>query len=576
MAADDPFAGLSQAERDYLLGKGLPATAPAQPAPAAPAAAAAAGPTATTTAAPGFLQTMDIGTRQGVGTVLNAPNYVTGGFIPRFYDTTLTPQEQAGVTAHPYAAAIGRTVGETAATLPVAGPLGELAGAGAGLITGSRLLGGIASGAASGAAQNLLTGAEAPQESPLTRAAMGAALGAPLGGLGAKVGDWFGAGVTIPAHTQQAGQVLTDAGIDLTPHNLPGATLGPDISTKMAGAPPNPQQAQQIASAISQRLGGPQTVPNLDDSNLGPLMNDIASRMNAAAAQGQINAGSGSAFDQTLNNIATYAKNQNVDSAINPIIKDIRAHIKNGVISGSDYAALVGPNSPIYKTLGSPSATVFEQRAAQLLDQTMDAGFQAGATAMGNPGAYPALITAKTDYRLGSAVKDAVDQNGFVNPTTLWSRLTQRFPDLKAPAGVLQDNVSGMGELASALRTGFGGTPPNISAAAPAPPGIIRKALAGAAGGLGTAGGLGAGYTLMTNPAAVGQTVNLLAQHIPMELGTTLPALAAYGLYRGGQAFQRSPAFINALVQRGAQQGANWLSTPLGIAGPALAPTRGP
>jgi hypothetical protein len=458
-----------------------------------------------------------------VATAVTGGMYNVGANIARNLGATpnqLPPDAQAAMAAHPYATGAGNLIGGTAAAIPLA--LGAEAAAPA-IGIGTGLGGSVLTGAATGAAQNALTGN--PDESLARRAGTGAALGGVLGGVANRVGGWFGAGRSIESDVAAAAKTAQQEGVtDIGASNLPGGNV------KAMGATPTYAQSGQIDNAVSKILG--ENVPDFKSANLNAVKNSIGGDVSAAAKSGQINAQPGGAFDQALTQVQQFANANGAGSSITPLVNQIRARIKNGVISGQDFDNLVGAGSPLHDLAGDDNP--FVKQAAQALDKVMDSGFQASSP----PGAYDAWVDARTRYRMLAGVEKAILPNGHINPTALFNSVLNRFTDMKGVPVTNDPLVGRMGQFAGSIRTLFGGGAAQQQAA----PSLWRTL------GIGGAGGAAAQVIpeLMSGNAL--NPENFLTP-------TALAAGGAAGLTMAGrylgQLYQQSPRFVNALINAG-------------------------
>jgi hypothetical protein len=517
-----------------------------QPSAPAPTSGPATAPPAST---PSVAPPAD-GLVRDVGNAFVGGIYDVGANIARNLGVTpnqLPPEMQTAMAAHPYFAGAGNLVGGTAVALPVA--LGaEVAAPLVGIGTGFG--GSVLTGAATGAAQNALTGS--PDEPWYQRAGTGAVLGGVLGGIANRVGGWFGAGRSIPQDTADAAKIAQSEGVtNLTPSNLPGAQATANI--KAMGATPTFEQSGQIDNAVSKILG--ENVPDFKPANLNTVKNSIGGDVTKAAQSGQINAQPGGAFDQALTQVQQFANANGAGGNINPLVNQIRARIKNGVISGQDFDNLVGAGSPLHDLTGDDNP--FVKQAAQALDKVMDSGFQASSP----QGAYDAWVDARTRYRLLMGVQKALLPSGHVNPTTLFNSIQNRFTDLKGTPLTNDPLVGRMGQFADSIRTLFGGgvAPPQAG------PGLLRTL------GVGSAGG---GAAALVPEIMSGNALNPENYLTPAALTAGgVGAATMLGRYLG-QAYQQSPRFVNALINAGGAPIANPLMPYAPAIGTQIFPQR--
>jgi hypothetical protein len=461
--------------------------------------------------------------------------YNVGSNIARNVGLTPNPlsaDAQTAMTNHPYATDVGNVIGGTAVAIPLAvgaGAAAPLVGLG-----GTGVLAGAATGAATGAAQNVLTGN--PDQPWYQRAGIGAGLGAGFGALGNKVGQWFGAGKSIEPDVAAAAKNLQQEGVtNINLENLPGGNI------KAMGATPTYQQSGQIDNSASRILGD--DVPNWNKSNINGMKTRLGGAVSNAANSGQINAQSGGAFDQALTQVQQFAKANGVGSQLDPIVNQIRSKIgSNGVISGQDFDNLVGNGSVLHDLVGDDNPYV--KQAAQALDRTMDAGFQASSP----PGAYDDWVDARTKYRMLMGAVKSVLPNGHINPTTLFNSIQNRFTDLKGVPISSDPLVGRMGQFASDIRTLFGGGPPPSQAAAP---GLLQTL------GIGSAGGAAASIVPEIMSGNFANPENYLS---PAALGAGAVGVGSALARYAGQAYQRSRPFVNALINAGGAPVANPLA----------------
>lgn len=453
----------------------------------------------------------------------NITRNVTGGYLT---PPPLPQDTQQAMAAHPYFTGAGNLV--------AAAPIAIGAGMGTPLL-GAGLVGDVITGAATGAAQNALAGD--PNESFGRRVATGAALGGALGGIGSKVGSWFGAGRSIEPQVADAAKVAQKEGVtDIGLSNLPGGNV------KAMGATPTYAQSGQIDNAVSKILGD--DVPNFNSTNFSKVQNNLGSAVSKAANSGQINAAPGGAFDQALTQVEQFANSSGVGGKIAPLINQIRGKVKNGVISGQDFDNLVGNGSVLHDLVGNDDPYV--KQAAQALDKVMDTGFQASSPA----GAYDNWVDARTKYRMLMGVQKAILPNGHINPTTLFNSVQNRFTDLKGTPVTADPLVGRMGQFADSVRTLFGG-----SAAGPAQPGPSFLKQAATHLGIGSLPALYSGITS-------GDPLNPENYLTPQALAGIVTGVGGLGLRQVGQAYQQSPYFANALINKGGAPIGNALTSP--------------
>lgn len=580
-ADDDPLAGLSPEWRAYLRPGKPQQGAPAAPASttAAPATTAPSG-TSTSTATPppggysifnpdptGVQHAIETGFGQGFRTVLNAPadwiNRATG-WQPYQFTMPLTAEEQQGQQAHPVAAGIGRFGGEALAGAPAALVGGEVLGAASAVpYIGRAVANPLVSGAIQGATQNALTSAGSPDQPIGYQMLTGAGFGAAGGAVGSRIGRMFGRDASLASQAvQDAGNTAKSAGIDVLPGNLPQA----GATAAQKGAPATPGQMQQVNRAFGNIVGG-----NVDDfsaKNLGPLTNSVGSEVSTAVNQGQVQMTRQLASD--LQDVVQNARQPGID----PLV---RAKIENEVgkvmqiapnmgdtISGQQFDRLVGRGSRLSNFVGDNNKDLSD--LAHQLDTALDNGFQASSPA----GVYGQYVDAKTRFRLLKAIEDNVegDASGNIKPGTIMSDINRRFPNMPTQTG--QSTVGQASDLARAVTTLFGGGQGAPGAAPTTIGSLIRQhpLLAGA-------GGVGGLYQVASNPASVGALLGWGATHLPVVIGGGGLLAAEEILRRGGRAYQRTPAFANALLRRGTQAPGNPYGAYLGAGAAALPPDRG-
>jgi hypothetical protein len=466
---------------------------------------------------------------------------VTGGSVT---PPALPADVQADVKAHPYAAGAGNVIAGTAAAIPVAAAMPEI---------GAGWLASAATGAGTGAVTNLLTGS--PDESWYRRAGTGAVLGAGLGLAGNRIGSWFGAGQALDPDVAKAAQTAKAAGVtDIGPANLPGGNI------KAMGVTPTYAQSGQIDNAVSKILGD--DVPNWNTANFGAVQGRIGSAISNAANSGSIDVNAplspgGPTVNDMLANIRTAASAApDVGAKINPLIARIQARIDSGgVISGKDFDNLVGNGSVLHDLVGDDNPYIKE--AAQALDSTMDAGFRNTS----GVGAYNDWVDARTKYRMLMGVKQAILPNGHINPTTLFNGVQNRFTDLKGTPVSTDPLVGSMGDFASSIRTLFGGgaAPPQS-----APPGLWRS--------LATGMGIGSAPEL-ANALMSGNYASPETYLSPAGLAGAATGAAALGGRALGQIYQRTPRFVNQLINN-TVPASNWLVAPGAAVGTEVMPQR--
>jgi hypothetical protein len=551
MAADDnPFSQLSPAEQAYLLGGSKQQGAPASTSTttSTPTAAASVSPF---TGGPPDADPVRVGINAFVGGMYNVGSSIVRnlGFTPN----QLPPDAQAAMAAHPVLSTAGNLTGGAIVAAPIAAGA-EVAAPLVGLGTG--LGSSIATGAATGAAQNALTGN--PDESLARRAITGGVLGAGGGWLGNRIGRMFGSDATLATQgVQDAGNTAKAAGIDVLPGNLPqaGSTAAQTATPK--GVPATPGQIQQVNKAFGNIVGG--DVNDFSAANLGPLTNKVGSEISTAVNQGQVQ------MTPTLESqLQTVLQNAHAPG-IDPLVTaKIEAEVDKvlsiapnmgDTVAGSQFDRLVGAGSKLSKYTGDANQDL--SGLARQLDTTLDGGFQASS----KPGVYDQYVDAKTRYRMLKAIEDNVegDAAGNIKPGSIMADINRRFPNMPTQTG--PGTVGQASDLARAVTTLFGGGQGAPGAVAAGSGWLTQHPLL--AGALG-AGGVGGVYQAATNPAALGNLATWGASHIPV-VGLGAAAFGARNLLsRVGAAYQRSPAFANALLQRGTQQVANPLAAYTG------------
>jgi hypothetical protein len=565
-APSSSSGGLSQSEMDFLTAK--PGTTP-------PASTSS---TSTTTSAsdstavpPGLPYAPPAGTAVRdaanaiVGGLATGLGDVSGGVARLFGATpgtatfTPPPDAQAAMAAHPLLSGGGQFAGQVIGTAPAI-LSADLAVPAIAAKTGiSALASPLVRGAVTGTAQNLLTSGEAPQESLLHRGTMGALIGAPLGYVGGWLGRQFGSDVSLASNqVQDAGKVMSDAGVDLGTTNLPKA----GATAVAQGAPATVPQAQQVTKALGDIIGV--NLPDVKPATLGAAKATAGQAIGSAAASGSVDANS------ILNDLAAVETRATQAGVVNPtikgILKDIQSKIgQGGIISGPDFQNLVRYSGDLDRATNSAVGDVREP--AQQIEQLLNRGFAQSSPA----DVVNAYRTAKTQYKLLIALENNAKQSAsnFIDPGRLYRNIAGSLPDIATLGGSgpnpILDKVA---NFARAAETTFGGSAP---ATAPAPASPLKWML----GGAGLAGG-GEGLNYLLHPgAALADTSTYLANHLP---GALLAGGVAVGRYAGqlaGHEYQQSRAFINSLLQRGTQAGNNPLTPWLADVGTTTLPSSG-
>lgn len=537
---------LSQPELDFLTAK--PSAAPATSVPATPAAVAPP----PGDVAPDMATAFGTGVNRGLAAVVNAPSAWFGWKPLVDPNSFLTPGERQSEVAHPNIAGAGQATGEVIGTAPFM--LG-----GEGLMGLAGVANPLVRGAAIGAGQNLLTAGDNPNESLWRRAALGAGTGAAGGYVGGWLGRQFGVDAALASQqVADAGRTMQNAGVDLTSANLPKA----GAAAVTQGAPATVPQAQQVTKALGDIIGV--NLPDVTPATLNAVKTTTGTAIGNAAARGSVDAGS------ILNDLANVETRATQAGVVNPTIKGILGDIQSkigpgGIISGPDFQNLVRYSGDLDRATNSAVGDVREP--AQQIEQLLNRGFAASSS----PDVVAAYRTAKTQYKLALALEANAKQSAgdYIDPGRLYRNIASSLPDIATLGGggpnPILDNVA---NFARAAETTFGGSAPS-AAAAPASP--LKWALGAA--GLG-AGGEAFNYLLHPGEALAG-TSAYLAGHLPGALAAG-GALAARQLGRwAGNLYQESPAFVNALIQRGTQPGRNLLMPWLPAAGTAAATSPG-
>lgn len=573
----DPLGMLSPEERAWLRGSEKTPTPTPTPAPTATQAAPspqAAAPAAAqadqhwysgidAALAPYLMPAQGLHDR---ATALAGGAYQTLSNAAKNLGLTPAPipaNDQAAIDAHPYWSGAGNIVGGAAATAPLIAGGELLAPAAAAYIPGAAAAGraysalspviqGAGRGAIGGAWQNALTGN--PDEPLWQRGALGAALGGPLGAAGGKIADWFGGFKSLAPDVVDAAQVARREGItNIGSENLPTGSI------KSMGAAPDYETGQQINNATSKILG--LDLPDYTPTNLAKAKGTLGQAVTKAANSGSIDMNlplsqNGPNLDQYLTQIESAAQRNGAGGAISPIISDIRNKVQNGVIKGQDFDNLVGNGSVLHDLVGNENPYV--KQAAQTLDSAMDAAFKANSPA----GAYDNWVDARTKYRALMGIEQNLLPNGYVNPTTLFGSIRNRFSDLKGMPTSSSPVIGRLGELADSIRTLYGGGNPQAPSASQ---GLIHTLLSGA----GIGGGVGA-----VNYLLGGGSVNPAHLLTPQVMVPAALSAGGAGLRWLGGKYQESQPFINALLARGGRAAGDPLSSWLGSVGTAAAPNR--
>lgn len=540
--------GLSQAETDFLTAK------PGTTSP--PATSSAPSTPAPSPSDPGVLQALLQGGQTGVRTVLNFPSWATGS--PNIVAPT-SADASAAQQAHPNWYGVGQAGGEIAATAPAvlaadwAAPAAAAYTGVAGLVRAAANP--LLRGAVTGAVQNVLTGAEDPNASLLSRAGWGAALGAPFGYVGGWLGRQFGSDVSLASQqVQDAGKLMSDAGVDLGSANLPKA----GATSVAQGAPATVPQAQQVTKALGDIIGV--NLPDVTPATLGAAKATAGQGISNAAASGSVDANS------ILSDLAAVEARATQAGVVNPTIKgilnDIQSKIgQGGIISGPDFQNLVRYSSDLDRATNSAVGDVREP--AQQIEQLLNRGFASSSP----PDVVDAYRTSKTQYKLLVALENNAKQSAgnYIDPGRLYRNIAGSLPDIATLGGSgpnpILDKVA---NFARAAETTFGGSAP---ATAPAPASPLKWGLAAA--GLG-AGGEAFNYLLHPG-AALADTSTYLASHLPGAIAAG-SALAGRQLGQwAGHLYQDSPAFVRSLLQRGTQRGTNPLTPWLADVGTTAA-----
>lgn len=566
MATDDdhPLSMLSPAQRAYLLGGDQQQTTPAvTPAPTS------ATPATTTTATPPNATSVSpfTGGNPDDDPIRKGINAFTGGIYNVFSNIArnvgvtpnqLPPDAQAAMQAHPNLTTAGEVVGGGVAAIPITAGA-EFAAPFVAPYIGTGLASSVGTGAVTGAVQNALAGN--PDESLTRRAITGGVIGGGAGFLGDRIGRMFGSDVSLATKgVQDAGDTLKAAGIDVLRDNLPQAGTAAGQVATPKGVAATPGQIQQVNKAFGNIVGG--DVNDFSAANLGPLTNKVGSQISTAVNQGQVQMTP--ALARNLQTVLQNAHAPGTDPLVTNKITAEIAKVLNAApnvgdsIAGSQFDSMVGAGSRLSKYTGDANKDLSD--LARQLDTTLDSGFKASSP----PGVYDQYVDAKTRYRMLKAVEDNVegDAAGNIKPGTIMADINRRFPDMPTQTG--PGTVGQASDLARAVTMAFGGSQGAPGAAAARSGWLSQHPLLAGAVGFGGAGGL---YQAATNPAVIGQASNWLASHIPV-VGLGAAAFGARDLLsRAGAAYQRSPAFVNALLRRGTQQQTvNPLSAYMGAA----------
>ena len=521
------------------------------PAPAAPAAAPAAPVTPSDA-----LESFQAGTLSGIGDVAGGIQRLFG-FDPTLSTATqnkLTAEQQAGMTAHPWAAGGGRMFGQTAATLPAtlatAYALPE-----AGLTSlGALIARGGYTGALTGAENALLTSGQNPKEPLPQRALRGAYWGIPFGMAGGLAENAAGAGQTIPANVQSAGQRMQAAGIDVEPGNLP--RTGAVANTR--GGPPTVPQAGQINQGWGKIFG--EDTPNFGPDTTSVVIPKLGGDVGAAVQAGKIDydiplangTHPGQTFEQRLAEIE--AENPGVP-AIKRIIsgpQGILAKVgPGGEIAGNDICDLLQTNNPLDSATRSRIPQISEP--ANQIEAALHDAFGQSST----PGQAQAYSLAREKYKLALAGENAADPvTGNIDPSKLIGVVDRMYPDAQRLGSGPSLTDQGVKFARDAAQI-YGGA----QSAAPA---------------------LSRGGWVLPAVASLGSAAAELAPHflpvaLPAALSNPLITAAGIGLplaIRSGlgalRTYQNSSGFARNLLMRGSRPGAPYLAAPTGSAGSSL------
>jgi len=520
-APPDPPSPLTP-EQERTLFPPVAAAAPATPPGVMPADA---------------LEAFQAGTLQGMGNVAGGIQRLFG-YDPTLTTRTnalLTPEQKAGMTAHPWAAGGGRILGETAATAPVMIAGGELLPTfGAASVPALVARGGLY-GAASGAVGNMLTSGGAPDESLGHRALVGAEWGIPFGMLGGYAEAASGAGQTINQATQTAGREMQEAGVDVAPGNLPRAS-----SAAKAGGAPTDAQAVQINKAFGNIIG--QDTPNFSSDTLNKVIpnlgNDVGNTVRAGKIDYDIPTSNGQSFEDRLADIEANTDRRQVKNLINKIVQKVDA---KGEISGADLGDLLKTNNPLDSATRSRVPEISEP-AIQIEQAIHDAFTQSSPPAISQ-----AYSLAREKYKLALAGEQAADPvSGNIDPSRIMQVFSRMYPDAKRIGSGTSMTDQAVNFARNTAQT-FGGT----ASASP----IYSHG----------------GWLAPIASTAVGAAE--LAPHVlpfalPQTLSNPLMAASLVGLpfaMRGvrelGHLYQGTPSFANALLERGPQVGGPYLST---------------
>lgn len=461
-------------------------------------------------------------------------------------------------------AELGRTAGQVALTLPLAGGVGRLAGAGADLLASgagrvSPLLGTVVSGvgdflagnaggagvlpravqggsvvansALQGATSAALTAGQSDtplQNQLLQGAGVGAIAGPVARGMAAGVGSAGKALVGGDMNPEVAALARTARdkyGIQLTGDMISPSpfvkTLGSQLEqVPMTGMAPAKEEARrQFTKAVAGTLGEDAdyvtpAVMERAKTRIGGVMNDAAAR-------------TGVPVDQTLaNDLQDIARSSMgaMPASERPLLKrqisDVLNMAKNngGTIPGEGYQTLTGHRSDIATTLrsGSPIMKEFSGR----LKDALDSALERGAIASGNTSAIDALKQARLQYKNLKTIEPLVTKGepGEVTPNRLLGVVDRSFK-----GRALRANQPDLGELAD-IGQRFNLVPDS---------GTARRTAA-----LAAMGTLGSAATQL----ASGQPENALMT------AAAIPAAMVGG--RVASAYLRSPGYINSLLNR--------------------------
>jgi hypothetical protein len=526
------------------------------PAPAAPGASPAAAPAAPPVAPSDALESFQASTLSGIGDVAGGIQRLFG-FAPTLSTATqnkLTAEQKAGMTAHPWAATGGRMLGQTAATLPATlATAYALPEAGAATLPTFIARGGYIGGL-TGAENALLTSGQNPEEPLPQRALHGALWGVPFGMFGGWAENAAGAGQTIPANVQGAGQRMQGAGIDVEPGNL--SRTGAPANTR--GGPPTIPQAGQINQGWGRIFG--EDTPDFSSQTTQTLIPKLGQDVGNAVRAGKIDydiplangTHPGQTFEQRLAEIE--ADNSGVP-AIKRIISGpggILAKVgPNGEIAGADLGDLLKTYNPLDSATRSRIPQISEP--ANQIEAALHDAFGQSST----PGQATAYSLAREKYKLALAGENAADPvTGNIDPSKLITVVQRMYPDAKRLGSGPSLSDQGVQFARDAAQI-YGGA----QSAAPA---------------------LSRGGWLLPAAASLGSAAAELAPHflpvaLPSAFSNPLITAAGIGLplaIRSGlgalRTYQNTPGFASNLLMRGSQPGAPYLAATGGPIGSSL------